>query len=120
MTRLAGTLHEGSPVEQDTIRELVTAVIVYAKPSRPGGALTRASVEDDRSVRIEIKGRLAAICGEPAIFPDAIGSGGMLVRERALPTFRPSSAKCSRPAPQPNGYVERESLGMNALLCPLK
>jgi site-specific DNA recombinase len=85
--RLAKTLSEGSPVEQQTIRELVTAVIVYASPSRPGGAGSRANAEDDRSVQIDIKGRLAALCDNPALFPNMGTSGGALVaRERYLLT----------------------------------
>ena len=52
------------------IRNLVTVVIVRANPSRSGGAGTRANAEDDRTVKIEIKGHLAALCENPAIFPN--------------------------------------------------
>ncbi|MGY3149612.1 site-specific DNA recombinase [Bradyrhizobium sp. USDA 3397] len=72
-------LKRGSPIEFATIRELVTAIIVHASPSRPGGAGTKANAEDDRSVRIDIKGRLAALCGNPALFPNMAMSGGSLV-----------------------------------------
>jgi site-specific DNA recombinase len=82
--RLAKTLSEGAPVEQQTIRELVTAVIVHASPSRPGGAGSKANAEDDRSVRIDIKGRLAALCGNPALFPNIVTSGGALVAGEGL------------------------------------
>jgi len=57
----------------------VTAIVVHASPSRPGGAGTNANAEDDRSVRIDIKGRLAALCGNPALFPNMAMSRGMLV-----------------------------------------
>src|SRR5207244_4942410 len=60
---LADELKRGTPAEFATIRELVTAIIVHASPSRPGGAGTKANTEDDRRVRIDIKGRLAALCG---------------------------------------------------------
>ena len=69
----------GQTFEFATIRELVTAIVVHASPSRPGGAGTNANAEDDRSVRIDIKGRLAALCGNPALFPNMAMSGGMLV-----------------------------------------
>jgi site-specific DNA recombinase len=70
---LADELKRGTPTEFATIRELVTAIIVHA--SRPGGAGSKAGVEDDRSVRIDIKGRLAALCDNPAIFPNLSMSG---------------------------------------------
>ena len=60
---LADELKRGAPTEFATIRELVTAIIIHASPSRPGGTGTKANAEDDRSVRIDIKGRLAALCG---------------------------------------------------------
>jgi site-specific DNA recombinase len=75
VVELAAELKRGSPTEFATIRELVTAVIVHASPSRPGGAGTKANAEDDRSVRIDIKGRLAALCGNPALFPNMAMSG---------------------------------------------
>ncbi|KRR24639.1 hypothetical protein [Bradyrhizobium retamae] len=53
VTELADELKRGEPMEFATIRELVTAIIVHASPSRPGGAGTKANAEDDRSVRIE-------------------------------------------------------------------
>ncbi|WP_213287904.1 hypothetical protein [Bradyrhizobium sp. sGM-13] len=56
VTELADELKRGEPMEFATIRELVTAIIVHASPSRPGGAGTKANAEDDRSVRIEIRG----------------------------------------------------------------
>jgi len=77
--QLADELKRGTPTEFATIRELVTAIIVHASPSRPGGAGSKASVEDDRNVRIDIKGRLAALCDNPAIFPNLSMSGGTLV-----------------------------------------
>jgi site-specific DNA recombinase len=81
---LADEFKRGTPMEFATIRELVTAIIVHASPSRPGGAGSKANAEDDRSVRIDIKGRLAALCGNPALFPNMamsgvnVGSGGSL------------------------------------------
>ncbi len=72
---LAGELKRGTPMEFATIRELMTAIIVHASPSRPGGAGNKANAEDDRSVRIDIKGRLAALCGNPALFPNTAMSG---------------------------------------------
>jgi site-specific DNA recombinase len=75
VAQLADELKRGSPMEFATIRELVTAIIVHASPSRPGGAGSKANAEDDRSVRIDIKGRLAALCGNPASFPGMAMSG---------------------------------------------
>jgi site-specific DNA recombinase len=72
---LADELKSGMPAEFAAVRELVTAIIVHASPSRPGGAGTKANAEDDRSVRIDIKGRLAALCGNPALFPNMAMSG---------------------------------------------
>jgi site-specific DNA recombinase len=72
---LADELRRGTPTEFTIIRELVTAIIVHASPSRPGGAGTKANAEDDRSVRIDIKGRLAALCDNPALFPNMAMSG---------------------------------------------
>src|ERR1700756_3839683 len=72
---LADEFKRGTPTEFATIRELVTAIVVHASPSRPGGAGSKASIEDDRSVRIDIKGRLAALCGNPALFPNMAMSG---------------------------------------------
>jgi site-specific DNA recombinase len=69
VAQLTDELKRGSPTEFATIRELVTAIIVHASPSRPGGAGSKANAEDDRSVRIDIKGRLAALCDNPALFP---------------------------------------------------
>lgn len=76
---LADELKRGTPTEFATIRELVTAIIVHASPSRPGGAGTKPNAEDDRSVRIDIKGRLAALCDSPAMFPNMAMSGGSMV-----------------------------------------
>ncbi|WP_247417436.1 recombinase family protein [Bradyrhizobium sp. 159] len=76
---LADHFKSGSPTEFANIRELVTAIIVHASSSRPGRAGTKANAEDDRSVRIDIKGRLAALCGNPALFPNMAMSGGTLV-----------------------------------------
>lgn len=81
---LADHLKRGTPMEFATIRELVTAIIVHASPSRPGGAGTKANAEDDRSVRIDIKGRLAALCGNPGLFPNMAMSGGLLVAGEGL------------------------------------
>ncbi|MBR1300594.1 recombinase family protein [Bradyrhizobium sp. AUGA SZCCT0042] len=81
---LADELKRGNPAEFATIRELVTAIIVHASPSRPGGAGTKANTEDDRSVRIDIKGRLAALCGNPVLFPNIAVSGGTLVAREGL------------------------------------
>ena len=81
---LADELKRGTPTEYATIRELVTAIIVHASPSRPGGTGSKASASDDRSVRIEIKGRLAALCGDPALFPSMAMSGGTLVAGEGL------------------------------------
>ncbi|EIG62292.1 recombinase family protein [Bradyrhizobium sp. WSM1253] len=75
VVELADELKRGTPTEFATVRELVTAIIVHASPSRPGGAGTRANAEDDRNVRIDIKGRLAALCGNPALFPNMAMSG---------------------------------------------
>ncbi len=72
---LAEEFKRGSATEFATIRELVTAIIVHASPSRPGGAGSKASVEDDRRVRIDVKGRLAALCDNPALFPNMAMSG---------------------------------------------
>jgi len=76
---LADQFKRGTPTEFATIRELVTAIIVHASPSRPGGAGTKANAEDDRRLRIDIKGRLAALCGNPALFPNMAMSGGSMV-----------------------------------------
>jgi site-specific DNA recombinase len=84
VVELADELKRGTPSEFSTIRELVTAIIVHASPSRPGGAGTKANAEDDRSVRIDIKGRLAALCGNPALFPNIAMSGGSLVAGEGL------------------------------------
>ncbi|MCA1433114.1 recombinase family protein [Bradyrhizobium sp. BRP20] len=81
---LADHLRRGAPTEFATIRELVTAIVVHASPSRPGGAGTKASAEDDRSVRIDIKGRLDALCGNPGLFPSMAMSGGSLVAGEGL------------------------------------
>jgi site-specific DNA recombinase len=83
VVELADELKRGSPAEFATIRELVTAIIVHASPSRPGGAGTKANAEDDRRVRIDIKGRLAALCNNPALFPNMAMSGGSLVAGEA-------------------------------------
>jgi site-specific DNA recombinase len=99
--QLADELKRGSPTEFATIRELVTAIIVHASPSLPGGAGSKASVEDDRSVRIHIKGRLAALCGNPALFPNMAMSGGSLVagvRYIARPTISEALLSCRRAA----------------------
>jgi site-specific DNA recombinase len=76
---LAEEMKRGTPTEFATIRELVTAIIIHASPNRPGGAGSKANAEDDRRVRIDIKGRLAALCGNPAIFPNVSMSGGSSV-----------------------------------------
>ncbi len=93
VVELADEFKRGTPTEFATIRELVTAIIVHASPSRPGGAGTKANAEDDRSVRIGIKGRLAALCGNPALFPNMAMSGGTLVAgaptvQLAVPNLR--------------------------------
>jgi site-specific DNA recombinase len=72
---LADEFKRGTPAEFATVRELVTAIVVHANPSRPGGAGTKANAEDDRTVRIDIKGRLAAPCDNPALFPNMAMSG---------------------------------------------
>ncbi|WP_271602798.1 recombinase family protein [Bradyrhizobium sp. CCBAU 45384] len=84
VVELSDHLKRGTPMEFATIRELVTAIIVHASPSRPGGAGTKANTEDDRTVRIDIKGRLAALCGNPALFPNMAMSGGSLVAGEGL------------------------------------
>ena len=84
IVELADQLKRGTPAEFATIRELVTAIVVHAGPSRPGGAGTKANAEDDRSVRIDIKGRLAALCENPALFPNMGMSGGSLVAGEGL------------------------------------
>jgi site-specific DNA recombinase len=76
LVELADEFKRGTPTECATIRELVTAIVVRASPSRPGGAGTKANAEDDRSVRIDIKGRLAALCDNLALFPNMAMSGG--------------------------------------------
>jgi site-specific DNA recombinase len=68
--QLADELKRGTPTEFASIRELVTAIVVHASPSRPGGAGTKADAEDDRSVRVDIKGRLAQLCDNSALFPN--------------------------------------------------
>lgn len=87
VVELADELKRGTPTEFATIRELVTAIIVHASPSRPGGIGIKANAEDDRSVRINIKGRLAALCDNPALFPNMAMSGGNVGSGGALPTF---------------------------------
>jgi site-specific DNA recombinase len=72
---LADEFKRGTPSESATIRELVTAIIVHANPSRPGGAGTKANAEDDRNMRIDIKRRLAALCDNPALFLNMAMSG---------------------------------------------
>ncbi|RZN32089.1 hypothetical protein CWO90_14595 [Bradyrhizobium sp. Leo121] len=55
---------------------------------------SKANAEDDRSVRIDIKGSPAALCGNPALFPTRAMSGGSLVagvRYSARPTISPFS-----------------------------
>ncbi|WP_429041523.1 recombinase family protein [Bradyrhizobium elkanii] len=84
VAHLADELKRGSPTEFVAIRELVTAIVVHASPSRPGGAGTKANAEDDRTVRIDIKGRLAALCGNPALFPNLAMSGVSLVAGEGL------------------------------------
>lgn len=84
VVELADNLKSGSPSEFAAIRELVTGIVVHATPSRPGGARTKANAEDDRKVRIEIKGRLAALCGSPDLFPNLAMSGGSLVAGEGL------------------------------------
>lgn len=84
VVELANELKFGTPAEFATIRELVTAIVVHASPSRPGGAGTKANAEDDRSVRIDIRGRLASLCGNPALFPNIAMSGGSLVAGEGL------------------------------------
>lgn len=84
VVELADEMKRGTPSEFATIRELVTAIVVHASPSRPGGAGTKANVEDDRRVRIDIKGRLAALCGNPALFPNMAMSGGTVVAGEGL------------------------------------
>ncbi|MCK1585192.1 recombinase zinc beta ribbon domain-containing protein, partial [Bradyrhizobium sp. 168] len=84
VVELADEFKRGTPTEFATIRELVTAIIVHASPSRPGGIGTKASAEDDRCVRIDIKGRLAALCGNPGLFPNMAMSGGTLVAGEGL------------------------------------
>lgn len=79
VARLAEELKQGSPTEFAVIRELVTGIVVHASPSRPGGAGSKANAEDDRHVRIDINGRLAALCGNSALFPNLAISGGSLV-----------------------------------------
>jgi site-specific DNA recombinase len=81
VTELADELKRGEPMEFATIRELVTAIIAHASPSRPGGAGTKTNAEDDRSVRIDIKGRLAQLCDNPALFPNVAMSGPLVAGE---------------------------------------
>ncbi|WP_315767115.1 hypothetical protein [Bradyrhizobium sp. SZCCHNR2009] len=59
------------------IRELVTAIVVHAAPSDAGGDGKEKA--EGRRVRLDIKGRLAAICGNPEMFPNISVSGGLLV-----------------------------------------
>jgi site-specific DNA recombinase len=93
VAQLADGLKRGTPTEFATIRELVTAIIVHASPSRPGGAGSKANAEDDRSVRIDIKGRLATLCGNPALFP-SMAMSGVIVSSRGA-TRTPDACRAS-------------------------
>ncbi|WOH57007.1 hypothetical protein [Bradyrhizobium sp. BWC-3-1] len=46
------------------------SMLFLSKEASAGGAGSKANAEDDRSVRIDIKGRLAALCDNPALFPN--------------------------------------------------
>jgi site-specific DNA recombinase len=63
------------------IRSLVTAIVVHAAPSAAGGDARKAA--EQRRIRIDLKGRLAELCDNSAVFPNVSMSGGTLVaRER--------------------------------------
>ena len=79
VSELAEELKRGTPGDNAAlfarIRTLVTAIVVHASPSTAGGAGTNAAAADDRRVRIDIKGRLAELCDNPALFPNVSTSG---------------------------------------------
>ena len=64
------------------IRSLVTAIVVHAAPSVAGGDGTKAA--EQRRLRIDLKGRLAELCDNSAVFPNASMSGGTLVAREGL------------------------------------
>ena len=64
------------------IRELITAIVVHAAPSKAGGDIKKEA--EARQVRIEIRGRLAAICGDPGLFPNMPSTGGRMVAGEGL------------------------------------
>jgi hypothetical protein len=72
---IAGAIQRGDPEGNAAIfariRDLVTAIVVHAQPNTPG-------------VKIDIKGRLAALCSNDAIFPNCFVSGGLVVAREGL------------------------------------
>lgn len=58
-------LKRGYPTEFATVRQMVTATIMHARPSRPSRAASKPK-DGDRIARIDIKGGLAALCGTRA------------------------------------------------------
>jgi hypothetical protein len=60
----------------DSIRQLVSSITVHAKPNTPG-------------IKVDVRGRLAELCGVDA-FANCSASGGLVVageRYSALPTI---------------------------------
>ena len=78
MTELAEELKGGDPDSNAgvfaRIRGLVTAIVVHASPSVPGGDGLKAA--EQRRIRIDLKGRLAELCENSAVFPHVSMSGG--------------------------------------------
>ncbi len=64
------------------IRSLVTAIVVHAAPSTAGGDNMKAA--EQRQIKIDLKGRLAELCDNMAVFPNVSMSGGTLVAREGL------------------------------------
>jgi site-specific DNA recombinase len=86
VVELAEELKRGNPDSNAgvfaRIRSLVTAIVVHAAPSAPGGDGTKAA--EQRRIRIDLKGRLAELCDNSAVFPNVSMSGGTLVAREGL------------------------------------
>jgi site-specific DNA recombinase len=83
---LAEELKRGDPDSNagvfSRIRSLVTAIVVHAAPSAAGG--DGAKAVEQRRIRIDLKGRLAELCDNSAVFPNVSMSGGTLVAREGL------------------------------------
>ena len=83
---LAADLRRGEPQDNfevfGALRRLVTAIIVHAAPSTPGGDASKAA--DTRKMTIDVQGRLAALCENPATNSKGSMSGGLVVAGEGL------------------------------------